>query len=287
MNKISVVMPVYNTENYLSKCLEHIIRQTYANLEIVVVDDGSTDNSAAIAREYGEADPRIKLIAQSNGGLSSARNRGLEAASGDYVHFMDSDDFIELDYYEKMLSVAVQTHADIVCSEVAQPGVSFPRFDYTEILTSLEDKILKLQAQCFNGVIRYLFGKAFLDEHCMRFPDGVISGQDLIFERTALYYAHRVATVPNATYHVVDNPTSMGKYVDKLIAQKGNGAEAWAAFDAFKKEHGLDKILAKEAAPIKTVRLEFCHLPILTQKIWRYKTKYYILGIPFFRKITM
>ncbi|MDR1049165.1 MAG: glycosyltransferase, partial [Synergistaceae bacterium] len=149
VNKLSVVIPVYNTEKYLSKCLEHIIHQTYTNLEVIVIDDGSSDNSASIADEYEKRDQRIKVIRQPNSGPSAARNRGLEAATGDYVHFMDSDDFVELDYYEKMLAVAVHTQADIVCGEVVQPGTSLPRFSCTEILTSLEDKILKIQAQRF------------------------------------------------------------------------------------------------------------------------------------------
>ena len=95
---ISIIVPVYNAEQYLEKCVNSIINQTYTNLEIILVDDGSPDNCGAICDEYAKKDSRIKVIHKSNGGVSSARNRALECLTGEYVAFVDSDDYIHQDY---------------------------------------------------------------------------------------------------------------------------------------------------------------------------------------------
>ncbi len=100
---ISVIVPVYKVEEYLELCLDSIISQTYTNLEIILVDDGSPDNCGKICDEYAEKDPRIKVIHQENGGLSAARNAGLDIATGDYIGFVDSDDYIESNYYEELI----------------------------------------------------------------------------------------------------------------------------------------------------------------------------------------
>jgi len=95
--KITIIIPVYNTEKYVEKCIESIINQTYKNLEIIIVNDGSTDNSYNICKKYCEIDERIILLTQDNQGLSVARNNALDIATGKYVEFVDSDDWIELD----------------------------------------------------------------------------------------------------------------------------------------------------------------------------------------------
>lgn len=96
---ISVIVPVYNVKNYLCKCVDSIINQTYNNLEIILVDDGSTDGSGAICDEYVLKDSRVKVIHKENGGVSSARNLGIAQAGGEYICFVDSDDWLELDYF--------------------------------------------------------------------------------------------------------------------------------------------------------------------------------------------
>ena len=94
MDKVlSVIVPIYNTEKYLNRCVDSIINQTYKDLEVILVNDGSTDGSLAICREYEKKDVRVKVVNKENGGLSSARNAGLDVSSGDYVTFVDSDDF--------------------------------------------------------------------------------------------------------------------------------------------------------------------------------------------------
>jgi len=112
--KVSVIVPVHNVEEYISQCLDSIIRQTYKNLEIIVVDDGSTDASSQICREFAIKDLRINLIRQNNFGVSVARNRGIQLATGQYVTFVDADDWIEEDMYEKMVAELSNVKSDMM-----------------------------------------------------------------------------------------------------------------------------------------------------------------------------
>ncbi|MCL2051075.1 MAG: glycosyltransferase [Lachnospiraceae bacterium] len=115
-NKISIIIAVYNIESYLRRCLDSVSGQTYQNIEIILVDDGSTDNSGSICDEYAGKDLRVKVIHKENGGLSDAWNYGLNLATGDYIGYVDGDDFIELDMYEKMLNALLEHEAQIaVC----------------------------------------------------------------------------------------------------------------------------------------------------------------------------
>ncbi len=111
--KITVIVPVYNVENYLNKCLDSLINQTYKNLEIIVINDGSTDNSGKICQEYAQKDNRIIYIEKENGGQSEARNMGLDRMTGSYVTFVDSDDWVELDYVEILYKKITEYQADI------------------------------------------------------------------------------------------------------------------------------------------------------------------------------
>lgn len=120
---ISIVVPIFNMEKYLKKCIESIINQTYTNLEIILVNDGSTDKSANICDEYKKIDKRIKVIHKENGGLSDARNNGIKIAKGKYIGFVDSDDWIDLNMYENMYNEMINSNADIViCGRVIEYG---------------------------------------------------------------------------------------------------------------------------------------------------------------------
>lgn len=114
--KVSVIVPIYNVEQYLAKCLESLLGQTYRNIEILAVDDGSTDSSADILREYAEKDDRIVAFFQENKGVASARNKALDAASGYYYAFVDSDDYLEPEYLNKLIDEAQAYDSDLVVS---------------------------------------------------------------------------------------------------------------------------------------------------------------------------
>lgn len=114
---ISIIVPVYNVEKYLNRCLDSILNQTFTDFELILVDDGSTDNSGIICDEYKTKDNRIKVIHKENGGLSSARNAGLDIARGRYIGFVDSDDFISKDMYQILYNEAEKNKADMIMCE--------------------------------------------------------------------------------------------------------------------------------------------------------------------------
>lgn len=117
-HKISVIVPVYNSKDYLDECVESILTQTYKNLELILVDDGSTDESLEVCRRWERLDSRVRAIHQENAGPGAARNTGIDNATGDYLAFVDSDDTVKSNAYERMLSLASENNADIVCSSV-------------------------------------------------------------------------------------------------------------------------------------------------------------------------
>ena len=121
--KISVIVPIFNAEKYLDSCINSVLEQTYSNWELILIDDGSTDKSGIIADEYKRRDTRIHVIHQENAGVSSARNRGLDVASGDYISFLDADDEFTPDCLEKLMNAAIRSNVDIVaakyCGEVS------------------------------------------------------------------------------------------------------------------------------------------------------------------------
>ena len=114
MKKVTIIVPVYNVEKFIGKCIKSVLNQTYKNFELIIVNDGSPDNSLEICNYYNSLDDRIKIFTKENGGLSSARNYGIEKASGDYICFIDSDDYIEKDFIKNLLETALKSDSDIV-----------------------------------------------------------------------------------------------------------------------------------------------------------------------------
>lgn len=139
---VSVIVPVYQVEKYLPKCVESILKQTYRNLEIILVDDGSPDGCPAICDTYAARDPRIKVIHKPNGGLSAARNSGLEAASGDWIAFVDSDDCVEPTYIETLLNLALKHRC-----QLAQVGMTKVDESYRTLSPVVKE--------CTESVVRY------------------------------------------------------------------------------------------------------------------------------------
>ena len=113
--QISVIIPVFNVEKFLPQCLDSVTEQNFADIEIICIDDGSTDKSPEILSRYADRDPRIRIISRTNGGLSAARNAGLKIARGKYIFFIDSDDWIEPNTLEKLFATAESTGADLTC----------------------------------------------------------------------------------------------------------------------------------------------------------------------------
>ncbi|MFR5876151.1 MAG: glycosyltransferase family 2 protein [Eubacterium sp.] len=188
---ISVIVPVYNVEKYLDECVESIVNQTYKNLEIILVDDGSTDNSGKICDKWSEKDSRIKVIHKENGGSSSARNVALDIAHGDYIGFVDSDDFIDEDMFDLLLKNALEYSAEISrCSYRFNIDGKFT--DSEEINDEIQVHSSKkiLDSMKYSGIINDIpvckvYRKDFIAD--ARFDETLISGEDVVFN----YYLYK------------------------------------------------------------------------------------------------
>ena len=206
---VSVIIPVYNVEEYLRECIDSVINQTYKNLEIILVDDGSTDSSGKICDDYAEKDERIAAIHQTNGGLSAARNAGLDKASGDYIYFLDSDDYVADNTLETLITIAEKDNSDIVFFD----AVSFADTpDFTVKQNYIHKHKYKSDTgyNVFSAMTRnkeyhsavplQLFRKDLLTESKIRFIPGILY-EDMIFTYQALCFARVVSQCDKALYY--------------------------------------------------------------------------------------
>lgn len=233
---LSVIVPVYNVEDYLGRCVESILAQTYKNLEIILVDDGAKDSSGAICDAYAQKDRRIQVIHKENGGLSSARNAGLDMATGTYIAFVDSDDWIEPDAYENMLKVAQKLDVKLVCggrydvkSKTGEKKVGLcPR--KTERITA-EELVGRIFTwdQCDSSACDKLYHRSLLEN--WRFPEGkvcedvpvmyrIILGTDYVavYGQPIYNYFHRpgsitTASVSDKTFHFLEHTEVIYPYI--------------------------------------------------------------------------
>jgi len=214
--KISVVIPVYNGEKYVAQCIENILHQTYNNLEIIVINDGSTDDSAKIAEHYP-----VHLINQENRGLSASRNRGIEAATGEYIHFMDVDDYINQEYYSSMAEAITLTGADIACSGMVNEPKPHRTMLFTEqaVFSTIDEKLKITNVGKWGFVWRYLFKIDLLKAHHLRFEEGRLI-EDLPFSLPAVYFADKLVVVPNAIYTYTLREDSIMTKKDKAHRKK-------------------------------------------------------------------
>ena len=176
---ISVIIPVYNVEKYLCECIDSVLGQTYQDYEVILVDDGSTDSSGTICDKYAETNSRIKVIHRKNGGLSEARNTGFDAANGEYIYFLDSDDYIRADALERMHEASKKTNADIYFFEAevfyddkenVDNSVLYERkSDYGTISSGKAAKKMMLENEFYTVVYLHLYRKQFLIENKIRF----------------------------------------------------------------------------------------------------------------------
>ena len=206
---ISVIIPVYNVEEYLRECVDSVLCQTYGNFEIILVDDGSTDSSGQICDEYLEKDERVTVIHQKNGGLSVARNAGLSETNGDYIYFLDSDDYISENAIETLLKIAQRDNSDIVFFD----AVSFADTDDFTVKQNYIRKN-KYQTNCgldvflqmtennefHSAVYLMLFKKTFIDNNVLKFVPGILH-EDMVFTYQALCLAEVVSQQPAALYY--------------------------------------------------------------------------------------
>lgn len=201
MPKISIIVPVYNASKYLHECLESVITQTFQDIEIIFINDGSTDDSLEILNEFEKKDTRIIIIDQKNKGVSAARNSGLEIASGKYIGFVDSDDHISTDYFQKLMNAAEYNSADVVFSKAFTDDGSEKnkRYQQEEIIRDLLPDYLR--KDLYNSVCNKMYLNALIQKHYIRFPLGKKLGEDAAFNLKFLEYTTRLYYLDYAGYH--------------------------------------------------------------------------------------
>lgn len=204
--KFSIIIPIFNVAQYLPKCLDSVLAQTCADFEAVCVNDGSTDNSLEILEEYQEKDPRIKVVSQANGGLSAARNVGLLHAQGDYVFFLDSDDWIEPDAL-KILSEKLSDE-DMVCFSGRRYLEAENKYEEPDKMKSESDisgweyyqkHALESRKFAFVCVVLRLYRRQFLQENDLKFTEGIYH-EDNMFTPVVCYYAKKVKVISDCLY---------------------------------------------------------------------------------------
>lgn len=218
---ISVIVPIYNSEKYLIQCIESIIKQTYTNIEIILVDDGSTDSSGRICDAYSKQDSRIKVIHKENGGVVSARKAGLEIANGEYTTAVDSDDWIDESMYEELVKVQQKTQADIITSGIYLEN----KYSTGKLIDNLEEGVYQIQNPSFlrnNFIIdmdtreyrinisicNKLIRKNIFYQCYFKIDNQLIWGEDMLSVITSILNSDKIAITNNLFYHYRQLETS-------------------------------------------------------------------------------
>lgn len=214
---ISIIVPVYNSENYLESCIKSVINQTYKNIQIILIDDGSTDQSAYIIDQYQKFDRRIVVIHQENAGVSCARNKGLSIAVGEWIMFVDSDDFIDKDYCENMLHTTCKMNVDVLIENS----------NNTDFKYYYEDNKNNLIKSCLSYDEQYPFnidapwGKIFrikvIKENNIQFPTSLKRSEDAYFCMNVYHYANRIGIINTHGYQYNVHNDSLSKHFSKEL----------------------------------------------------------------------
>ena len=226
---VSIIIPVYHAEQYVRACLESLVRQTYADIEILVVDDGSQDNSAKIASDMAKQDARIRVIAQENHGVSAARNLGLRNAKGEYVTFIDADDYVAPEYVEYLLSMMTDAKADFGMSQNAYTDKGQAQIEKDEKFQLESDRAVAflLSPRVIVGCWNKMFKRQFLLENEIYFSEELFYGEGLQFIVRAAGAANKVAVGSKRVYYY----------------RRNNASSATTKFDVRKIQNGEKSLL--------------------------------------------
>lgn len=218
---VSVIVPVYNVEKYIHRCLDSIAAQTFTDWECILVDDGSPDRCGAICDEYAAADPRFRVIHQANGGVSRARQAGVDAATGEYTIHCDPDDWVEPAMLASLYAKAKADDADMVICDfyIEQNGITtrchqepqsyVPCDVIRQMLTPPQAPFQQLHGSCCNKLVRRA---CYSNENSVCFsPEDISICEDLLFNIRILHYIRKVSYLDKAFYHYMDNDSSLSK----------------------------------------------------------------------------
>lgn len=252
MPEVSVIVPVYNVERYLNRCVDSILKQTFKDVELILVDDGSSDNGGKLCDKYAKKDGRIKVIHKQNGGVSAARNDGLDIACGKYVMFVDSDDWLPKKAIELLVISIKKSDADFCCGSALSIGVI-----NNTLLTSDNCEIVKkTQTQQYLSYIKQIkFGawaklyKLDIIKQCdIRFPDGVKFSEDAIFLYTYLAHSEVFCSVNELVYYYnrTNETSAMSKYYSEINLWMAKSAKAFENIFPKKTEEVTEYILERQ-----------------------------------------
>ncbi|WHZ55737.1 glycosyltransferase family 2 protein [Metabacillus hrfriensis] len=202
--KVSVVVPVYNCENYISNCLESILNQTYTNIEIIIINDGSSDKSEEIISEYKEKDNRIIYVYQENNGPSEARNKGILTSTGKYLVFIDSDDTVDKRYIELLLKEMISSEADLVCCGYRDESKYMVR-NHTDFDFNISVNLHSFMEMVCKGTGGVLWGKIFkkeiIVENNLKMDKNIFMSEDLVFVLQYVAYCKIFAAIKEYLYN--------------------------------------------------------------------------------------
>lgn len=213
--KVSIIVPVYNTEKYLRKCIESLINQTYTNIEIVLVDDGSTDNSLSIMKEYNNTDSRIVIITQPNSGIYLARNAGINIATGEYLMFVDADDWINEDAIEMLIKKIIKFDVDLVKYRIIfepseKESAIILNSDKDDVLVKEETKNkiydLLINTNRLNNLANEIVKKELIKSTTK--SERISQGEDALRNYEIFTNADRILIIPDCLYHYRTNENS-------------------------------------------------------------------------------
>lgn len=214
MPMISIIVPVYKGEDFIHRCVDSILNQTFTDFELILVDDGSPDNCGAICDEYVKKDSRVRVIHKSNGGLSSARNAGIDAAQGKYIMFCDSDDYVSVDFCAVMYNAAIQNEHSFIASNLWKvKGNEVKSYQpMTEELKHLSYfQIYKYGISAY--ACNKIYETALINGHNLRFDESCRFAEDVGFNTQYCSLCSGCVYVPKALYYYVSNPDSiMNRY---------------------------------------------------------------------------
>ena len=227
--KVSIIVPIYNVESYLDRCIQSLLNQTLKEIEIILVDDGSPDNCPAMCDEYAKQDNRIKVIHKKNAGLGYARNSGLEIAAGEYVAFVDSDDFVDINMYESLYSKAKSNHYDtVLCNcyfyrneksmqkreDINQETIFIGRKEVDDFLLDIIGPLpeYKHDVKYMMSVWHGIYSMNLIRKENLRFvSERDFISEDIIWDIDYLHKAQRVCYVPNCLYYYCLNENSLSR----------------------------------------------------------------------------
>lgn len=284
MPEISVIVPVYNGEQYLKECLDSILAQTISDIEIICINDGSSDNSLKILQEYQNKDKRIKVINQANQGQAVARNRGFAEAKGKYIGYVDCDDWIPKDFYEKLYTSAEQTGADIAgCNIISVDNNKTKymlRLKRQNVYQTTPDKYKAFGVPKLNYIWNKIYRRDFMKKHRLAFPEGMFF-EDILFTHQALDCCNKAVTVPGIAYFYRQNPFSTVNTMTEVKKQQLRKAFKDARDYVRSRQIKIDMSQYPKTAK---KHIYFCGIKIGKVMEWDFIKKYYLFGVKVFQK---